>query len=108
MDVRIASDGDRLLLRLRDPAGQRISLSLPTSCINMILRAMPRVAENGTVHPLDTWSMVAAENGQDLILTLRTPQGRAVSFVARPFQFEAMATVAMHSHAHPPTAKRLH
>ncbi len=108
LDVRVSPDRTRLVPRLRDHAGQSVSLSLPTACLNTLLTAMPQQGEIGTVHPLDTWTMEPTENGQDLVLTLRTPQGLAISFTAKAFQVEAMATVATHSRAHPPTAKSIH
>ena len=108
MDVRLSGDRTRLVLRLRDASGQSISLSLPTVCLNAVLTAMPRQIETGIVHPLDTWTMGLAENGQDLVLTLRTPQGSAVSFAAKPCQVEAMATIATYGRAHPPTTRSVH
>jgi hypothetical protein len=41
-------------------------------------------------------------------LTLRTPQGLAISFTAKPFQVEAMATIATYGRTHPPAAKSIH
>jgi hypothetical protein len=108
MDVRLTSDRTRLVLRLRDQAGRSISLSLPTACLNAVLTAMPQQIETGTVHALDTWTMGLAENGQDLVLTLRTPQGSAISFAAKPCQVEAMATIATYGRAAPPTARSVH
>jgi hypothetical protein len=108
MDVRLSADRTRLVLRLRDQTGQSISLSLPTACLNAVLTAMPQQIEIGTVHPLDTWTMGLAENGQDLVLTLRTPQGSTISFAAKPCQVEAMATIATYGRAHSPTARSVH
>lgn len=98
LDVRLSSDRTRLLLRLRDQTGQSVSLSLPTSCLNTMMTAMPQQIETGTVHLLDTWTM--GENGEDLVLTLRTPQGLSISFTAKPFQVEAMATIATYGREH--------
>jgi hypothetical protein len=56
-DVRSSSDRTRFVLRLRDQAGQSVSLSLPTACLNTVMTAMPRQVETGTVHSLDTWTM---------------------------------------------------
>jgi hypothetical protein len=108
LDVRLSADRTRLVLRLRDQTGQSVSLSLPTACLNTVLTAIPQQVENGTVHSLDTWTMGPGENGQDLVLTLRTPQGLAISFIAKPFQVEAMATIATYGRAHPTTAKSIH
>ena len=93
--VRMSPDGSRLILLLRDATtGQKVSLSLPVSCLNAVLMAMPRTAAMGARHALDTWSMDPAENGRDMILTLRTPEGLAVSFTIKPWQVQSMATVA--------------
>jgi hypothetical protein len=92
--VRLSSDGSRLILLLRDTAGQKVSLSLPVTCLNTVLTAMPRSAAMGARHSLDAWTMAPAENGRDMILTLRTPEGLAVSFTIKPWQVQGMATVA--------------
>ncbi len=106
--VQLSPDCKRLLLTLRDQAGQSISLSLPANCANAILTAMPRQIDSGAVHPLDSWNMTRAENGQDFLLTLRTPEGLAISFTTKPWQFEAMATIATHGGACRPLARKLH
>ena len=108
LDVRLSSDRTRLVLRLRDQTGQSISLSLPMACLNAVMTAVPQQVETGTVHALDTWTMGPGENGQDLVLTLRTPQGLAISFTTKPFQVEAMATIATYGRALPATAKTIH
>jgi len=106
--VRLSSDGTRLLLILRDQAGQTVSLSLPANCLNTVLTALPRQVETGTVHQLDTWNMVTAENDRDLVLTLRTPEGLAISFMTKPWQVQGMATLATYSHPHQVTKKSIH
>jgi hypothetical protein len=92
--VRLSSDGSRLILLLRDARGEKVSLSLPVNCLNAVLTATPRCAPMGERHSLDTWSMEPAENGRDMILTLRTPEGLAVSFAIKPWQVQGMATIA--------------
>jgi hypothetical protein len=82
--VRMSSNGKRLRLRLRDQSGQTISLSLPVCWLNAMLNVLPRSTDPDTVHPVDSWSMDRMGNGQDLILTLRTPEGQAVSFGMKP------------------------
>jgi hypothetical protein len=95
--AQLSSDGSRLILLMRDAAGQNVSLSLPADCLNTILTATPRQVEADAAYSLDTWSMAPAENGRDMILTLCTPQGLAVSFVVKPWQVQGMATVAAHA-----------
>jgi hypothetical protein len=92
--ARLSPDGSRLTLLLRDAEGRKISLSLPANCLNTVLMAAPPTAEAGTVHPLDTWNMAPSGNGHDMILTLCTPEGTAISFTIKPWQVQGMATVA--------------
>ena len=106
--VRLSPDGSRLILLLRDTAGQKVSLSLPTHCLNTVLTAAPQSAEAGTVHAVDTWSMALAENGRDMILTLRTPEGMAISFTVKPWQVQGMATVATYGSTREPANRSIH
>jgi hypothetical protein len=92
--VRMSSDGKRLRLRVRDQSGQTASFSLPVCWLNAMLNAVPRTTGTDTVHPLDSWSMDRSGNGRDVILTLRTPEGQAVSFAMKSWQVEGMATIA--------------
>jgi hypothetical protein len=92
--ARLSSDGSRLILLLRDATGRKVSLSLPVTCLNAVLTAMPQSMPMGQRHSLDTWSMGPAENGRDMILTLRTPEGLAVSFAIKRWQVQGMATIA--------------
>jgi hypothetical protein len=93
-EVRLSADGSRVLLALLDDTGRKVTLSLPTNCLNAVLAAVPRRADPGVVHRLDSWSMGVADNGQDLLLTLRTPEGVAISFTLKHWQVEGMATIA--------------
>jgi hypothetical protein len=108
LDVRLSSDRTRVVLKLRDQGGQSVSLSLPTACLNTVMTAMPQQIDAGTVHPLDTWTMQPGENDQVLVLTLRTPQGLAISFTTKPGQVEAMATIATYGRTLPRAAKTIH
>lgn len=106
--AQLSPDGSRLILLMRDAAGRNVSLSLPTDCLNTILAATPRQVEADAAYSLDTWSMAPAENGRDMILTLCTPQGLAVSFIVKPWQVQGMATVATHTHPHEPPPRSVH
>ena len=64
--VRLSPDGSRLILLLRDTAGQKVSVSLPTNCLNSVLTAVPHPPEPDTVHSVDTWNMSLAGNDQDV------------------------------------------
>jgi hypothetical protein len=105
-EVRLSADGTRVIMALLDDAGRKVSLSLPANCLNAVLSAVPRHADPGTVHKLDSWNMGVAENGQDLLLTLRTAEGLAISFTLKPWQIEGMATIATYGgfqRSHPKT-----
>jgi len=105
-EVRLSADGTRVIMGLLDDAGQKVSLSLPATCLNAVLSVVPRHSEPGAVHKLDSWNMGVAESGQDLLLTLRTPEGLAISLTLKPWQVEGMATIATYGsfqRSHPKT-----
>jgi len=95
--VRLSPDGTCVILLMRDAAGQKISLSLPRRCISTVLTAAPRPTEAGMPHSVDVWNMSVAENGQDMVVTFCTRDGMVMSFTIKPWQVQAMATVATHS-----------
>jgi hypothetical protein len=107
-EARLSADGTRVILTMLDQAGQKVSLSLPANCMNTVMAAMPDRADRGEVHKLDSWNMGVAGNGQDLLLTLRTPEGVAISFTLKPWQVEGMATIATYGNTHRPQPKMLH
>ena len=49
-----------------------------------------------------------AENGRDMILTLRTPEGMAISFTVKPWQVQGMATVATYGSTREPANRSIH
>ncbi|HUN42415.1 MAG TPA: hypothetical protein VMU81_19150 [Acetobacteraceae bacterium] len=106
--VVLSDDGTRLVLLLRDATGQKFALSVPVTCLNTLLRAMPRPAPMGARHALDAWSMDPAENGSGMVLTLRTPEGLAVSFTIKPWQVQGMATVATFGAPHDVPPRSIH
>jgi hypothetical protein len=108
LSVRLSLDGRRLRIRVRDKTGGFATLSLPSEWLNELLKAVPRQALGGSVHRLDSWSMDRTCPGGDLVLTLRTPKGQAVSFAAKAWQFEGMATVATFGAGKGVPKERLH
>jgi hypothetical protein len=52
--------------------------------------------------------MALAENGRDMILTLRTPEGMAISFTVKPWQVQGMATVATYGSTREPANRSIH
>jgi hypothetical protein len=107
-EVRLSADGARVVMDMLDAQGQKVSLSLPTNCLNAMLSVLPRHAKPDSAHKLDSWNMGVAENGQDLLLTLRTPEGLAISFTLKPWQVEGMATIATYGSAQRSQPKILH
>ena len=73
-----------------------------------MLNAVPQAHRPDTVHPLDSWSMDPVGNGQDLVLTLRTPEGQAVSFAIKSWQVEGMATIATYGNSQQAPARTVH
>jgi len=69
---------------------------------------MPRQIESGTVHTLDSWSMDRTRNRQDVILTLRTAGGLAISFATKRWQVEGMATIATYGNQASMPVKTIH
>jgi hypothetical protein len=108
ISVRLSHDPRRLRLKLRDQAGRVVVLSLPGNWLNTQQNVLPRQVESGTVNKLDSWSMDRVGNGQDLVLTLRTPEGIAVSFTAKRWQVEGMATIATFGNSEPAPVETVH
>jgi hypothetical protein len=106
--VRLSPDGSRLILLLRDRMGQKVSLSLPTSCLKTVLNAAPSPIEAGTVQSIDAWNMEPAENGEDMVLTLCTPEGGAISFRIKSWQTAGIATVATYGSTRGRTSRSIH
>jgi hypothetical protein len=107
-EARLSADGTRLHLTLYDQAGKKVPLSLPTCCMNTLITALPGHPDPGSVHRLDSWTMGTSENGQDLLLTLRTPEGTAISFTLKPWQVEGIATIATYGGLSRPMPKIVH
>ena len=96
--VEVTDDGRRLCLRLRDPAGRAVSVSLPVDRVNAVLTAVPRSSTEllagsaGQVFALDSWSLAHGQDG--LVLTLHLADGAQITFAMKPWQLAAMASLA--------------
>lgn len=107
--VRLSPDGSRLVLLLRDAAGEKVSLFLPLSCLNAVLTAAPQPAEPvGGVHSVASWNMTPAENRQDMILTFCTPEGLVTSFTIKSWQVQGMAAVATYGTTRENVSRSVH
>ena len=107
-EVRLSADGSA---RADEFAGRRGGGSFVVAAGGVFERrasVAPRHAEPGSVHRLDSWNMTVADNGQDLLLTLRTPEGLVISFTLKPWQVEGMATIAAYGKTQHPPPKNLH
>jgi hypothetical protein len=105
--VRLSPDGSRLPAAARYGGAEGLRL-LPTNCLNSVLTAVPHPVEPDTVHSVDTWNMSRAGNDQDITLTLRTPEGMAISFTIKRWQVQGMATVATYGGTHEPASRSVH
>jgi len=108
ISLRLSFDGKSIRLRVREQSGQTATVSLPVTWLNTMLNALPRTREAEAVHPLDSWSMDRLGNGQDLVLTLRTLEGYAVSFAMKSWQVQGMATIATYGISGPSPATTIH
>jgi hypothetical protein len=106
--VRLSDDGWFVRAYFADKEGQTVSLTLPTECLSMLASVVPNRLDPDTVHVLHAWSMDHTANGEDLVLTLRTPDARTVSFLTKPWQVKGMATIATWSEANPAVLKPVH
>jgi hypothetical protein len=106
--VHVTLDGSRLRLRVRDQSGRTVRFTLPANWLNSILKALPQSDGDGVVHPLDSWSLDRTPNGQDLVLTLQTPEGKAVSFAIKRWHVEGMATIATYGSAAGKSQQTIH
>ena len=107
-EARLSADGTRVHLTLVDGAGDKVLLSFPVDCLNAVLSTVPRRCDPDMVHRLDSWSMSTSDNRQELLLTLRTPEGLAISFALKSWQVEGMATIATYGKPGTPHARTTH
>jgi len=95
--VEVTDNGRRLCLRMRDPAGHAVSVSLPVECVNRVLTALPRTAGEllaggvTQIHSVESWSLSQDLDG--LVLTLHLPDGAKIAFAVKPWQISAIASL---------------
>jgi hypothetical protein len=108
--VEVTDEGRRLCLRLRDPAGHAVAVSLPLDSVNAVLTAVPRPPSDllagsaGQVYALDSWSL--AHDQQGVVLTLHLADGAKIAFAMKSWQLAAIASLAGQATA--PERTRLH
>jgi hypothetical protein len=106
--VRLSSDGARLILLVHDATGQKVSLSLPRSCVSAVMATASQPAEAGTVHTVETWNMSSAQNGRDMVLTFCTSEGIVMSFTIKSWQAQGMASVATYGSTRDSSNRTVH
>jgi|GEM_PF-2148524 len=106
--VQVSRDGWFVRADLVDQDGRTVCVTLPTECLNALANAVPQAPEPDTLHVLDNWSMDRSGNGEDLVLTLRTADARAVTFLTKAWQVKGMATVATWANSHTDLPKSVH
>jgi hypothetical protein len=107
ISVRMMHGAGRLRLRIRDQDGHPHTVAIPIQWLDSIVTASSAPPCGDEARPLASWSLDRT-NGDDLLLTLRTPDGHAVTFTMKPWQIAGMATIATYGSADPPRKNSLH
>jgi hypothetical protein len=107
ISVRLMHGDGRIRLQMRDQNGHPRTVAIPAQWLDAIVSASPAPPCGGEARPLASWSLDRT-NGDDLLLTLRTPEGQAVTFTMKPWQIAGMATIATYGSADPPQKGSLH
>ncbi len=103
-----SEDGRRLHVKLVTAGGSTVTLTLPISSLNAVLTPVTPRTDPAETRLLDTWTMRHIDNGGEVLLTLCTADGEAVSFVTKAAQIEGMATIATYGRPGRRSAKVLH
>lgn len=89
----VGDDGTSIVLRLNDSAGQPVALTFSLSDLGMLAMTLPTLIEVALrrqsgdqslryTHPMSDWSIEQSNDPAQLIITLKTPDGFGVSFLA--------------------------
>jgi hypothetical protein len=104
----VTPGGQRVRLNFEDSRGRPATLSLPSNCVQQLVMTLPHLlstalkAQHGdrsarAVFPLDEWRLETVSGSNDLILTLKTPDGFEVAFTLSPATL-AQITSAVEEH----------
>jgi hypothetical protein len=107
LSVRVVDTDGSVRLRIRDREGKQLTVSLPAHWLDAIVTALPWPAASTEARPLASWSMDRV-GGEDLLLTLRTAEGQAVTFAMKPWHVAGMATIANYGNADPAPKGSIH
>jgi len=87
----VAPDGESVSIQVMDEEGRPAALVLPSECLNGLLMTLPEMVrqtlsirfQNQTmrlVYPVGSWEVESSAVPGSAVVTLRTPDGFAVSF----------------------------
>lgn len=110
----VSPDGAEIRMTVEDAAGARTGVVLPAEALNGLVLTLPAVIERSLrrqhrdptlklVYPLAGWSVEQAAGTAHLIVTLESPDGFKVSFVASPEELDGIGDTAR-AGAPPPKA----
>ena len=99
----VTPGGQRIRLNFEDARGRPATLALPSSCVQQLVMTLPHLlstalkAQHGdrsarAVFPLEEWRLETAAETQELILTLKTPDGFEVAFSMSPATLAQLTT----------------
>jgi len=97
----VSHDGSRVRLGFADGDGDPCRIDLPMAVMSALLLTLPRILQcafdtrgdgsDRMVHPLGSWSVERAAGQEELILTLKTPDGFSIAFALASDELAAMA-----------------
>jgi len=107
ISVRLMPGERRIRLHIRNQNSEPRTVTIPMQWLDAIVNASPAPPCEAEARRLASWHLERT-NGDDLLLTLRTPEGQAVTFTLKPWQLAGMATIATYGSADPPHKGPLH
>lgn len=107
ISVRLMPGEGRIRLHIRSQNGQPRTVTIPMQWLDAIVSASPAPPCGAEAHRLASWHLDRTAD-DDLLLTLRTSEGHAVTFTMKPWQLAGMATIATYGNADPPQKGSLH
>lgn len=93
LDVRLDIGRDRLRLRMRLDNARTCVVSVPCRALDAVVSALPCPPCGCEAQGVASWE-ISHSSTEDILLTLRTPQGQAFVFAFKPWQMNGIATLA--------------
>ena len=87
----VTPDGESFSLNVTDDKDRPATLVLPSDCLNELMMTLPEMVRRSlqarfhdasmrVVYPVGSWNVEPSINPASVVVTLRTPDGFAVSF----------------------------